>query len=525
MSGEYDEEESANVIVDCDILEAAKENIQPLAGGRRATALASVLATPHGQRDARFAATKARLRESVREAQAHVDKLAAQAEDGERVDDEDEDSGDEDELTLEDAEELLLDAYVRLVTWTVEHYPRGQSAESGILELLEEATRVMRHSAFAKADARYLNLWVRYATYVDKPEVIFEFLLVNEIGTGWAKLYEEYAGVLEKSNRRTKADETYLLGIARKVEPLDRLERRHRDFQKRMMVSAPVPASESSDTFTVPATSASVESVPRRRVLGESTSSLSTSSSLVSASSSRRSPLSTTPTHDVFSAPSSSSSLASVGARPNGRMPIFVDPTGTAAEAASGNAWPELGTRKERIKENVRGAEKMQGAVLKQRGASRAATRDASTRARGAPKIVPYKDPEPAPTGGSTGTGIRGPTKIVPFRDPECVSPAGGSASTSARLLPKTPAKGAFTPFVDTVEENASKAKPSVPATPRFVPFKDEPTAETPAPTSATLPVPESVMRLKPVGGSGPSGASSEAEALRKDPFKNYKDL
>ena len=36
--------------------------------------------------------------------------------------------------------------------------------------------------------------------------------------------------------------------------------------------------------------------------------------------------------------------------------------------------------------------------------------------------------------------------------------------------------------------------------------------------------VPETVMRLKPVG-LGVSGATREAEALRKDPFKNYKDL
>lgn len=191
MSERPDDED--DFIVDCDILEKAKENIQPLAGGRSATALAAVLKTPHAHKDTRLAGTRARLRKCVREAQELVERASSLQGDG--------DDATDDELTVEEAEEVLLSAYVQLVTWTVEHYPRGQSVESGILELLEEATRVMRHSPFAKADPRYLNLWLRYATYVEHPEVIFEFLLANDIGTAWAKLYEEYALVLERSKR------------------------------------------------------------------------------------------------------------------------------------------------------------------------------------------------------------------------------------------------------------------------------------------------------------------------------------
>lgn len=44
------------------------------------------------------------------------------------------------------------------------------------------------------------------------------------------------------------------------------------------------------------------------------------------------------------------------------------------------------------------------------------------------------------------------------------------------------------------------------------------------APTQI-LQVPDTVMRLKAVGGTAVSSVTSEAEALRKDPFKNYKDL
>ncbi|KAL5480764.1 BUB1_2 [Sanghuangporus weigelae] len=655
-----DDDEDPNAIIDCDILEAAKENIQPLACGRRVTALASVLKTPHQLRNAKLEATRARLRERVREAQERVDKLKLSAskeqkeeenkgddkEDKGDCSDEEQDKEEEEEFTLEEAEEILLDAYVRLVTWTIEHYPRGQSVQSGILETLEEATRAMRHSEYAKVDPRYLNLWIRYGTYVDHPEVIYEFLLSNEIGAKWAKLYEEYAAILERINRRPKADEIYLLGIARKAEPLDRLVRRHREFQKRMMVTAPIPSADSSGIESTPTLTPS-NPIPRRRPLAESSSTSTTSS------------------FDVFSAAPSSSSLASQSSssqtrpRPNGRIPVFVDPTGEFSRAP-GNVWPELGTRAERIKENRLKPEKMQGAVLKPKGAAKAALREAAARARAAPKFVPYvdpeqesavplasgssgkfevfrdpepsvlssdsgnpsnpsstsnrkfeiyRDPEPASVGTSQNRNFEvfqdpelgaasdtgKPFKV--FKDPEVLAPVTSSRRTfevyvdsepgaivpnsninakfvpyvnpepqgtasdpgpniaplkdseapvapvgscksktkslqevgptprrSARLNPKLAAKEEPQPKpvpeeMDKDAEVNTSAKPAVPA--RFVPFQDEDASQRPTETSSAQ---GTAMRPK-VLGLGVGKAASEAEALRKNPFKNYKDI
>ncbi|KAJ6570742.1 hypothetical protein B0H10DRAFT_1693065, partial [Mycena sp. CBHHK59/15] len=105
--------ETQNNIVDFDVLEAAKENVQPLATGRRATALSAILSTPHAQRESKFAETRNRLRINI-------------------------------ELALEDEEDDPLEAYCRLVNWTVENYPQGHSAESGLLNLLEEGTRMLK---------------------------------------------------------------------------------------------------------------------------------------------------------------------------------------------------------------------------------------------------------------------------------------------------------------------------------------------------------------------------------------------
>jgi hypothetical protein len=161
-------------IVDCDVLEAAKENVQPLASGRRVTALSTILSTPHAQRESQLAATRHRLRINA--------ELA---------------------LADEDPDADPLDAYCRLVYWTVENYPQGHSAESGLLELLEEATRALKDDRDGKwrGELKYLKLWVLYASYVEKPVIIYKFLMANDIGTQWALLYEEYATVLEREKR------------------------------------------------------------------------------------------------------------------------------------------------------------------------------------------------------------------------------------------------------------------------------------------------------------------------------------
>ena len=162
-------EENSDEIVDIDILEASKENIQPLKAGRRVTTLSAVFSTPHHQRDAQLSSIRAQLRAEVEEAkQTNNDPLSA---------------------------------YVTLVYWTIEHYPQGHSAESGILELLEEATRSLKDDERYKDDLRYLKLWVLYANYIERPTVIYAFLLANNIGTTHALLYEEFAIVLERDGK------------------------------------------------------------------------------------------------------------------------------------------------------------------------------------------------------------------------------------------------------------------------------------------------------------------------------------
>ena len=182
--------------------------------------------------------------------------------------------------------------------------------------------------------------------------------------------------------RRTKADEIYLLGINRKAEPLEHLRSRHAEFQKRMMIATNVGSAESNSSSS--AASAPAPAPTKRKILGERAMPLPASSSVVTTSTSSNSGR-----MQIFTDPAPSSSSSSQNSKPksNSRMAIFVDGVdGEEDTADTDNAWPEIGTRKTRVKENTKEATKMAETKYKQR--------PIKTNSR-IEKIVPYVDPEP----------------------------------------------------------------------------------------------------------------------------------
>ncbi len=94
-----------------------------------------------------------------------------------------------------------LALYDRFVKWIFDEYPREHLASSGLIELLEEATRRYKDDSSYKSDLRYLKLWTLYASLVDKPSVVYKFILTNGIGTVYALLFEDYALALERDGR------------------------------------------------------------------------------------------------------------------------------------------------------------------------------------------------------------------------------------------------------------------------------------------------------------------------------------
>ncbi|KAG6817337.1 hypothetical protein H0H87_009935 [Tephrocybe sp. NHM501043] len=127
-----------------------------------------------------------------------------------------------------------LAVYDQFVQWTVQTYGEN-NPNSGLLELLGQATRAFMNDPIYKTDLRYLKLWTLYAGQVDRPAAIdiYANLLASEIGTSFAILYEGYASLLEAGGSQKDAEVIYRQGIRRQARPLERLRKRYQEFQSR----------------------------------------------------------------------------------------------------------------------------------------------------------------------------------------------------------------------------------------------------------------------------------------------------
>ncbi|OJJ45422.1 hypothetical protein ASPZODRAFT_134075 [Penicilliopsis zonata CBS 506.65] len=203
---------TSNDPVDFDILEAQKENVQSLPGGRSARELARIFSA--GKEGDKYVAPSPNdtrtLNDAIREEY-------------------------EAELQLVGESDDPLDVYDRYVKWMLNAYPSAQAtAESGLLPLLEKATKAFLSSPHYKNDPRYLRLWLHYIRlFSDAPRETFAFLARHHIGESLALFYEEFAAWLESAGRWSQAEEVYMLGLQREARPVERLHRKFNEFQQR----------------------------------------------------------------------------------------------------------------------------------------------------------------------------------------------------------------------------------------------------------------------------------------------------
>lgn len=295
------EQTSSTPITPFEAIESQKENVQPRSRGRSAHALSTTLSMHHKERQEVLAAQRNEWEERIRS---------------------------QDNLDSDDP----LEAWCAYVKWCIDNYPEGKSSESGIVPLLERATREFCKSEQYQNDSRYLRLWILYAQHTDVPRDVFHFLMSNEIGTKLASLYEELAHVLESQEMFDEADATYKLGIARRVTPLDRLKRRYHEYQERILA---MPSTTDGAPATYAKALAAAMARAGRSVLG------------VKTGRGESVPTNVLGSHQPLSAPS---------ARPNARsMQVYCDNDENQPAPKSGGAWASVGTAAERHKENAAG--------------------------------------------------------------------------------------------------------------------------------------------------------------------------
>jgi checkpoint serine/threonine-protein kinase len=202
MSGNED-------LIDFNVIETQKENIQSIPGGRSAKQLASICSPLAAQKSPPLSETQ-NLKDTMR--QQYEKELAA----------------------ISEADDPL-DVYERYVKWTMDAYPAAQAThESHLLPLVERATKAFLNTPHYKNDPRYLKLWLLYIRlFSDSPRETYAFLAKHNIGDAQSLFYEEFAAWLENAGRWAQAEEVYLKGIDCNAWPQERLIRKFGEFQHR----------------------------------------------------------------------------------------------------------------------------------------------------------------------------------------------------------------------------------------------------------------------------------------------------
>lgn len=308
-------------LIDFDLIETHKENIQSLPSGRSARQLVSILSPmPSG---------KSSASPSLDETKTLNDAIRQEY---------------EIELQSIDDSDDPLDIYDRYVKWTLNAYPSAQATpQSKLLPLLEKATKTFLTSSHYKNDPRYLKLWLHYIRlFSDTPRETFAFLARHHIGEGLGLFYEEFAAWLEGYQRWTQAEEVYTLGIEREARPAERLMRKYAQFQKRLAARTQNDDGPSSPALPTvrPALAAKID------------------------------PFASTPRSDDSQAARSTSAAGGAPPVRSGKlkMAIFSDASGSTpqpAAIAEVKGWDSIGSLHERKKENTLEARPWAGETLK----------------------------------------------------------------------------------------------------------------------------------------------------------------
>ncbi|KAK3695354.1 Mad3/BUB1 homology region 1-domain-containing protein [Podospora appendiculata] len=314
-------------LINFDIIESQKENIQALPSGRSARKLAELFSPSplHKQSTPTPSDTK-NVHDCIRaEYEAEIDAIS--------------ESDDP------------LDVYERYVRWTMDAYPSAQATPQSQLQLLlERATKAFVSAPQYKNDPRYLKIWLHYILFFsDAPRESFVFLSRHSIGETLALFYEEYAAWLEGAGRWAQAEEVYKLGIEREARPTSRLLRKFGEFERRraQLPEPDIDGPSSPALPTVrPALAAKVDP-------------------FAAAAAATRDP----------QAPRQTSAIGGQAARPaKSKLAIFSDAGAPAAApamsalGAGSKGWDNIGTLADRKKENTVAPTPWAGETLKAGG-------------------------------------------------------------------------------------------------------------------------------------------------------------
>ncbi|XP_057716113.1 mitotic checkpoint serine/threonine-protein kinase BUB1 beta [Corythoichthys intestinalis] len=138
----------------------------------------------------------------------------------------------ESELRLYDGDDPL-DVWDRYIKWTEQMFPQG-GKESNLSTLLEQAVTRYADETKYHNDARYVDLWIKYAGHCLERLDIYRYMKAQGIGTTRASFYIAWAEELENRGEFLKADLIFQEGFKMFAQPLDKLQQFHKLLQARV---------------------------------------------------------------------------------------------------------------------------------------------------------------------------------------------------------------------------------------------------------------------------------------------------
>ncbi|KAJ3322559.1 protein kinase [Boothiomyces sp. JEL0866] len=135
--------------------------------------------------------------------------------------------------------------YVEYIIWTTKHFTFTHPSISSVRETAVRQFRKdprfdLPDNIRYKNDSRYVDLWMDVVRKQPDAGEAFKYLAVNQIGTGLAIYYLEYARYYESGNDYDRADELYRLGISRKAHPVDEIVKEYNKFLARKAQGIPL---------------------------------------------------------------------------------------------------------------------------------------------------------------------------------------------------------------------------------------------------------------------------------------------
>ena len=129
------------------------------------------------------------------------------------------------------AEDDPLINWLGYIKFHQESYPTGSHDQFLLLERCFRALARFRRYA---NDVRFIRVCCQYAEKTERPNEIFKYLYQQKIGAETAIFWIAWGFVAEKREEWKFANDIYTKGIRKRAKPLEKLNKRYREFQRRM---------------------------------------------------------------------------------------------------------------------------------------------------------------------------------------------------------------------------------------------------------------------------------------------------